>query len=611
MRNRKGRLGRAAWPWALAFAAAAPIPARSDPVPASGRPRLESIARPDGRTSYGRVVGDPRAGFRFAPDGGEASVPLESAGEVTFDGPTADAASGYPPMRVLLGFDQQVSGRMGTVDATSVRLEGGPGGSPVVVARPGAIALAQRPGEALVLQDGFESIDAARWAHVGEPDVVAEPHLAGMRSLRLAAGGSAVTCRLAEPVASGRLEIAYLDTGKVVAGQQWFVDLLFRGGNGDETVRAVLDWSEESLGVQSSGGPALAVQRLARKPGWHRLGVRFGPETELAVDGDELAHGRGPGGPLIEIRLANRTVGDAGPPGDLAVCFDDLRLVRLAEPVGGLEVAPRVDDVRLVDGDQVFGRLKAADADSVTLAVDGRDVGLSWTEVASLWFRRAPEQARPVDGLLVRVEWRSAPGNDPRDADQVEGALVAVSDAAITLATPYAGDLAIPRDRLRALKVLGRGRRIVVDPTAHHLGNNVSREPPLLDPPLPEGGLLDRTIRLDRVPEGVAAALVLDVVQVVGEANSLQFSDLVRKGELRTIVKINDRAVDYLNRHVTTKNETPERIRVPIPAGLLRPGENRLRIEQVGKSDEPEELDDIGILSIAIEFEAGRPAEKP
>jgi hypothetical protein len=602
MKTLNGRLARAAGAWALGLAwltaSTAPGQGRS-----ATRARHESIARADGQATYGRVSGDAGAGFKFVPIGGEPAVSLESAGVVTFDGPGADASSGYPPIRVLLGLDQQISGRLGTVDDRSIRLDDGPGKATVVVSRGGAVALAQRPGEALVFQDGFEALDPGRWSHVGEPSIVDQPRLAGSKSLALPAGGSAVTYRLDEPVASGRLEVAFHDSGQVVAGQQWFVDLLFRGLAGDESVRVVLDWAEESLAVQSSGNRSLAVQRLARKPGWHRLGVRFGPETELAVDGDELAHGRGPGGPLTEIRLANRTTGNAEPPKGLAVQFDDLRLVRLAEPVGGLEVVPRVDDVRLVDGDQVFGRLKGADADAVTLNVDGRDVTLPWTEVASLCFRRSPEPSRPIDGLLVRVEWRSAPGNDPRDLDQVEGALLAVSDAAFTVATPYSGDLTIPRDRLRQLKVMGLGRRIVLDPMAHHLGNNdTSKDAHVLDPPLPEGGTLERAFTLDRVPEGSAASLVLDVVQVVGEANSLAFSDLVRKGEIRTNVKINDRPVDYLNRHITTKNETPERIRLAIPPGLLRVGENKLRIEQVGKASDPEELDDIGILTIALEF---------
>ena len=610
MRTRNGRLKRAAWPTALAFVTIAGSTALGQGR-AAARARLESVARPDGQATYGRVSGDAKGGFRFTPIGGEPAISLEKAGVVTFDGPGADASSGYPPMRVLLGLDQQISGRLGSVDDRSVRLDDGPGGASVVVARAGAVALAQRPGEALVLQEGFETLDRDRWSHVGEPEIVDRPHLAGSKSLSLPAGGSAVTYRLAEPVASGRLEVAFHDSGQVAPGQQWFVDLLFRNAGGEESIRAVLDWGEESLAVQSSGGHALAVQRLPRKPGWHRLGVRFGPETELAIDGDELAHGRGPGGPLIEIRLANRTSGNAAPPKGPAVHFDDLRLVRLAEPVIGLEVAPKVDDVRLVDGDQVFGRLKGADADTVTLRVDGRDVALAWTEVASLCFHRAPEPSRPVDGLLVRAEWRSSPGSDTRDIDQVEGALLAISDVSITVATPYSGDLTIPRDRLRKLHVLGRGRRIVLDSTAHHLGNNVSKDAPVLDPPLPEGGLLEQSFNLDKVPEGAAPALVLDVVQVVGEANSLQFSDLVRKGEIRTNVKINDRPVDYLNRHITTKNETPERIRLPIPAGLLRPGLNKLRIEQVGKVGDPEELDDLGILTIAVEFEAGKAAETP
>ena len=601
MRRSNERVARASW--ALALVAAVALPAIGRSGAWQPRPRLESIARADGSTAHGRVVGDASGGFRFAPAGGEPPVPLEKAGPVTFEGPGADARLGYPPMRVLLGLDQQVSGRLGSVDDASIRLEDGPGGKAVVVARAGAAELSQRPGEALAIQDGFEALDPARWSEVGEPSVVDQPRLAGSKSLALPAGGSAVTLRLAEPVASGRLEVAFHDSGQVAVGQQWFVDLLFRGGNGPESVRAVLDWSEESLGVQSTGGPTLAVQRLARKPGWHRLGVRFGPETELAIDGDELAHGRGPGGPLVEIRLANRTSGNAEVPKGLAVHFDDLRLVRLAEPVGGLEDAPKVDDVRLIDGDQVFGRLKSADPDAATLAVDGRDVSLPWTEVAALRFRRAPAQGRAIRGLLARVDWRSGPGNDPRDLDRAEGALVAIDESTLTLATPYAGDLAIPRDRLRSLRAQGRGTRLVIDPSAHHLGNNVAKEPPL-DPPLPEGGVLERAFTLESIPGG-APALVLDVLQVLGESNSPKFSEKVRKGELRTNVKINGQAVDYLNRHITTRNETPERIRLAIPAGLLRPGANALRIEQVGDADDPGELDDIGILTIALEFAEG------
>jgi len=590
------------WWWGvlpLAFGIGADGPA--------GPTRTESIARADGGTTLGRLVGDPHLGLRFEPTAGGASTPLEAAGVVTFEGPPGDP-SGFPPIRVELGLDQRISGRLGRAEGASIRLEDGPGGSKVEIVRAGASALAQRPGEALVVRDGWETLDLDRWATIGEPELVANPHLEGAKALALPAKGAAVTYSLAEPVASGRLEVAFHDPGGVAFGHQWFVDLLFRGGEGPETVRVVLDAGEESLGVQSSGGSALAVQRLARKPGWHRLAVRFGPETELAVDGNELAHGRGPGGPLVEVRLAHRTtVNGPEPPAnsEMVVGFDDFRLVRLAEPVGGLEVAHRLDDVRLIDGDQVFGEFRSADADSVRLKVDGREVPLAWTEVASIQFRRDPTPARPIDGLLVRVEWRPGPGTEPRDLDQVEGALLALTDASMTVATPYSGGLTIPRDRLRRVKVVGRGVRIVLDPFAHHLGNNISVDAPRLDPPLPEGGTLTQSFTLDKLPDPStsAASVVLDVVQVVGEATGIPvFSDLVHKGQLRTTVEVNGQVVDYLNRHITTKNEAPERIRLNIPPGLLHAGSNSIRIKQGGKLGDPEELDDLGILGIAIEF---------
>ena len=86
------------------------------------------------------------------------------------------------------------------------------------------------------------------------------------------------------------------------------------------------------------------------------------------------------------------------------------------------------------------------------------------------------------------------------------------------------------------------------------------------------------------------------------------------KGELRTNVQINGKFVDYLNRHITSKNETPERIRLPIPAGLLRAGENRLRIEQVAEASNPNSLDDLGVLGIALESDRSRrppPVKEP
>jgi hypothetical protein len=569
-------------------------------VPPSSRDALE---RPEGHRLGGSFRGDAKGGFRFQPDDGSPPIPIEGPAEIALGGRGPAATAGTPPVQVTLGWNQRVSGQLMSVDARTIRLADGPGGRPVTIERAGALGLRQRPGEALVLIDGFETIDPARWSHVGAPKLDEEIKLAGEHSLRLEADGSAVTARLAEPVAQGRLELAYQDTAAVVPGAQWFVDLLFRGETGPETIRAVLGWAEDSLGVSSTGGPVLAVQRLARKPGWHRLEVRFGPDgAAVAVDGNALAHGKGPTGSLVEVRLATSLAGDR-PPAPVAAHVDEFRLARVASVTSSSEADPAQDEARLIEGDQIFGSIPRADAQGVTLDVLGKSLTLPWSRVASLDFRRVPRPSREVNGLLCRLEWRSAPGDDPRDLDQAEGALVRADADAFTLETPYAGTLVIPRDRLRKITIQGRGRQLVIDPTSHHLGDEVSKAPEMLDPPQPEGSQLERTFTLQEAPkEGYSASLVMDVLQVVGEAQGLQFSNLIRAGELRTKVYLNGKEFDYLNRHISTRNETPERIRLPIPRALLKAGENRVKIVQTGTSNDPNYFDDLGVLGIALDI---------
>src|SRR5206468_1261196 len=167
--------------------------------------------------------------------------------------------------------------------------------------------------------------DSSRWSISGKPALAGEPHLSERRSLRLPAEGAALTHNLDEPLATGRLDLACFDDGAVVAGRQCVLEPAFRGPADRSVLRVILGWSEERLAVDSHSGPALAVHRLARTPGWRRISLRFGPDqTEIAVDGKELAHGKGPEGPLIAIRLATMTTaqGLPSPPPAPAAHFD-------------------------------------------------------------------------------------------------------------------------------------------------------------------------------------------------------------------------------------------------------------------------------------------------
>ena len=580
--------------------AACLIAALGPTAPAQG-PEEATLA--DGRRVFGRVAGDAAGGYRFVPEAGGPALPLERVAEVLADGSPPPADVPPPRWHALLHAGQRVSGRLAGLDPAELRLDDGPGRRAVRVARAGVRALVQRPGEAVVFDEGFEALEP-RWQRVGNPELAAEPRAAGKHSLRLPAGGSAATYTLPAPVAAGRFEVSYYDPGTSAEGQRWFVDLTFRGPDDvPAPIRAVPGWDGPTPAVESPEGPALAVQPLTRRAGWHRLVVRFGPgRTALAVDGDELAVGDGPKGPLVQVRLATESLRLAPPPpAGLAAHLDDLRITRLAVPGGRPEVDPSQDEVRDANGDQLFGTISSADPERVQMVVDGTPRALPWVDIAGLYLRAEPRPSAAVEGLWVRLAWRV----EGREVDLVEGALAAVDATSLTLETPYAGTLSIPRGRLKRLEVLGRCRRQVIDPTPHHLGNSYV---PDLDPPQPGGGVLEVPLRLDEVPPG-ASTLAVDVVQVVGESGNVDFSDEVRQGFLRTNVLLNGTKIDYLNRHIRDRNDAPTRVRLPIPAGLLRAGANTLRFEQSGMKADAEKLDNLGVLAIAVEQDA--PGARP
>ena len=567
--------------------------------PAWGQTRVESLERPGGQRVSGFLSGDARTGFGFTPSQSSAPLALEIGDVVHFNGSGPASLVSPPPFRVLIGESLRLSGSLRGITESSVLMGLFWQAPEVTMPRPGVQAVVQRPGESRVLVDGFESLATTRWSITGKPEVVALPHLTDKHSLRLPAGGTSLVHTLSEPMATGRFDLAFLDDGAVVAGQQWSIELTFQGTSGLSLVRVFLGWSEESLAVESPSG--LAVQRLARTPGWHRFSLRFGPtQTEASVDGKELAHGKGPDGPLVAVRLVSSALAPASSPKGLAGHFDDLQLIRFGESPASLELDITQDEARLVVGDQLYGNIRQADGERLTMTVDGEPISLLWSDVSGVYFRRLPAKGAPIEGLLVRVEWRSAPDDDPENIDFAEGAVTAVSDHAVTLATPYAGVLSIPLELVRKLVVQGQGRRLVIDPAAHHLGDEYSKTAPL-DPPQPEGSTLERTLELPVVPVA-PCFLIMDVVQVVSENSDPDYSQRVRDGELRTYVAVNGKRIDYINRYIKTSNSAPERVAIPIPAEALRSGKNSIRLELTGMATDEKQLDDFGVLQMAVEF---------
>ncbi len=582
---------------------------------ASAELPIDELERSDAPRLPGHLTGSLASGFSFVPSDGSPPPPLELGSIIHCNGPGPDAVTSPPLFRVVSGEALRISGSLRSITKAEVRLGVNWQGPDVSLSRPGAQAVLQRPGVARVLLDNFESLEPSRWTTSGKVSVVENPHVSERKSLRIPSGGASITHKLDEPLGAGRLELAYHDDGLVAPGLKWSIDLTFQGQSGITLLKVVPGWSDESLAVEMPGFPALAVQRLARTPGWHRFTIRFATEnTEISIDGKDLAHGKTPERSLISIRLATAPLAadaQAPDPAKTPVCYiDDLQLTRFAEAATSFEVDIKQDEARLSVGDQLFGRVQKADSDKMSMVVEGRDISLPWGQVAGIHFRREALAGVPVAGLLARVEWRSAPGSDPANLDFAEGAITAATDSRLMVATPYSGVLSIPRELLHTLIIRGYGRWYLIDASAHHLGDEFSNSAPVLDPPDPEGGVLEKSIDLPDIPAG-SWSLVLDVVQVVGENGDPDYSEKVRNGELRTYASVNGQRIDYVNRHIKTKNETPERVIMAIPPGLLHAGKNTIRLELTGTAEKNTQLDDLGILQMALTLTHAGPAPPP
>ncbi len=580
---------------ALVLLTALAAASRAQDLALAGGDEVATLA--DGRPIRGHLD----ASLRFVADATGRSIPLSELRRIESDRAVDDGTAAPAPFRLVLGGGQVLSGRLLGLDARVIRFLPAGAATPIAVARSGVRELRQRSGEVQILQDGFETLDEVRWrSRVGRPALAPEAPFEGRHSLRLAADGSALTTRLADPVGAGRFELAFQDAAAVDDQQRWFVDLAFRGRDGElASLRVVGGWAEETLAVESPSGPRLVIQPLIRKPGWHRLVVRFdADELDVAVDGDELAHGPGVVGPLAEIRLATHPTADLTS-ADLAVRFDDLSLVQFAASTAAGEFEPGLDEVRLISGDQLFGHLTAADPEGVSLDLDGQALRRPWAQVAGVRLRRQSEAAAPVAGPLVRVTWLAAgpQGVGPHPVDIIEGALLRADSEALAIDVPYAGLVLVPRDRFRRLDPLGQARRVVIAGHPYHLGDRYAAE---FEPPQPDPGPLELAFELAEVPEG-ATALVLDVVDVIGPTGTPVFSELVQQGQLRTRVRLNDTPLPDLNSRISGRNQAPERIRLDLAPGTLRPGRNRLQFEQTGTPDDPGKRDNLGLLGIALE----------
>jgi hypothetical protein len=129
---------------------------------------------------------------------------------------------------------------------------------------------------------------------------------------------------------------------------------------------------------------------------------------------------------------------------------------------------------------------------------------------------------------------------------------------------------------------------------------------PDLDPPRADSDRLEVRFELDEAP-ALGARLAFDVIDVEGEYEGARLAEELKAGHLLTEVYLNDQKIGTLNSQIRAANLTVERIGLSVSPGVLKEGENVLRLSQTGRSDAPKYRDDLGVLGISLEWPSTLP----
>jgi hypothetical protein len=520
----------------------------------------DEAVRINGRRVQGSLWLNKKGLLQFTPTKGDAPLPLAEIEHIRFaqvDVPPARLGS---PHRFLFHREQQVSGELLGLDEEAVRLRTF-WSEEVKLPRRAVAAVTHLPGLVTVFHEDFET-DLKGWKLAGTPALSEKHHTSGHRSLLLKTAGQETLYRLPAALKAGRFGVNFHVPG-ATAGARWLVEAEFDG----QSVKVVLAGTGDSYAVETNLVAGQTKTR-GREAGWHGLECRFSPDYLLVGVDERLLweSGKdGPGAALTGIRLAC-VADESGKTSQGEVYFDDFSVAQQVDEPNHERGDSSQDELWLLGGDQLFGHVLHADRRSIDVRGRFGKKTLAWAAVRGVFLERHTPPCKSSDGEHVRVWLRNGIG---AEMDQLVGVLSAFNERRLTLRHAMLGELEIQRARLHQLRWLFHGRRIELDNGWHHLGDK-GRLVPGLQPPRAEGPTLRRTFNLDKVPASVR--LVVHVQGLKGLGDGI--------GAARTVVVVNGKRVDVLNRHVDGVAKEPRRLVVALPADCLRPGENSLELTQ-------------------------------
>lgn len=458
-------------------------------------------------------------------------------------------------------------------------------------------------GTHCVVYHDFET-DAAGWVNQSRGNIPRNQEQArsGTHSLKCTATVPELHYALPDPLDKGWLEFSFFLPAELSGDSRCVADIQITDKQQQYDLQmnlaAASKWYELNL-------PELGIWQqhiVARRPGWHTFAMAIEPGLiRLKVDNFPLAEGRLPSD--ASPRLSAVNVISKQPSAN--VWIDDFAITRRME-TPCIDVLDRQQDqVNLVSGDQLFGKLINLGRGTVSLQMNSQPTEVTWADIAHLRFAASPTTSSPaVAGQIVQLELQ--PWTDTSREpilDSLTGSLVAISPHGCTLEHPLGGQLQIPWAKVRRLRPFFFGLLWSLEGRPFHLGDQVKSA---LQPKIPDTTLMTRVIDINTLPVGIAhVALTAVDLEPAGQGTlDHPWLKRVQAGELTSELWVNGRRIRDLNSAVTGRGTArqPQQIRIELAPGTLQRGQNRLEIRLKPSRNEPVVYDNWELQDWRLEF---------
>lgn len=379
--------------------------------------------------------------------------------------PALQASEGGPLLfrvgggrRVRLWDGERISGQILEISKVSVRLRTA-WATQLELPRAAVAAIEPLPGWRTVFI-GEPAASAAGLRKAGEPPLVAADDGTAARAYLLRAVGQSLTYTVRSPaergnekVVAGRVGVNFQEREQP-RGARWTVELSFQKGEHVRHVTVTIAGAGDHYGVQIgergrvSAPSQGTARRVTKTPGWHRLIVQFSPRSlRLTCDDDVLLYNldEGPGGYLQRVTIACQQ-SESKETLRGGVAWTEFCIDRAVDEHRQPPADAEQDVVRLLDDDQLFGRIVQADRRSIQIEGRFGKRALPWTEVSGCSFRHPAAPPTANEGAKVRLLVRSGLCAEP---DVLEGEVIANDERQLVLRHALLGELTLPRGRVR------------------------------------------------------------------------------------------------------------------------------------------------------------------